>query len=368
MVAERGRRAGAVKDKSKPGQGAAHDVPSSAFGSDDAGQVVEYRFKHLLEPIRDLALNWNLDIAHELQNYLGQLEQVQVSLDGGLTLLNFAEAALLIQGTTCIYSRKVEYLHRLVMQVLDVIHLKRAKAASKDAPEGEFDEEGAFLTDPDFISLDDIPEARSEAIDMVEKAGSMLDNELELGSAPPLVVVMNIEGDRDNSDPNKDLRLSNALMHESGALLLDPCSASQLDVNLLPRKQLSVSGIANSSISPERIRADRNDSVTPVLAGISMEHSAAAGEVGISPPHMEEINYGRDDSEREDSGELDACDFIGGDDTFKRIGSVSSVCKKIVSGLGDDDDDEDLWRLLDPHDSRGHAARPFRKGSTVRSS
>ena len=28
------------------------------------------KFSHLLQPIRDLAANWNIDIAHELEDYL----------------------------------------------------------------------------------------------------------------------------------------------------------------------------------------------------------------------------------------------------------------------------------------------------------
>lgn len=31
-----------------------------------------------------------------------------ISFDGGKTMMNFAEAALLIQGSTCIYGRKVK--------------------------------------------------------------------------------------------------------------------------------------------------------------------------------------------------------------------------------------------------------------------
>jgi hypothetical protein len=215
--------------------------------ADGEDGVVECRFKHLLEPIRDLALNWNIDIAQELEHYLGQLEQVQVTLDGGGTFLNFAEAALLIQGTTCVYSRKVEYLHRLVLQVLDVIDHKLSKELRKDAAaDGDQDAEKDFPADPEFISLDDIPEAKSQAIDMVETLDDMRnatangDTDLAVG---PLVVMMNIEVDNDNPDPNKDLRLSSAMMHESGALLLDPCSASFIDMNLQPRKSLQMSGI-----------------------------------------------------------------------------------------------------------------------------
>ena len=39
--------------------------------------------------------------------YALQLEGVQISFDGGKTTMNFAEAALLLQGTTSIYGKKV---------------------------------------------------------------------------------------------------------------------------------------------------------------------------------------------------------------------------------------------------------------------
>lgn len=37
-----------------------------------------------------------------------QLDEMCITFDGGKTRLNFAEAALLIQGSTCIYSKKVK--------------------------------------------------------------------------------------------------------------------------------------------------------------------------------------------------------------------------------------------------------------------
>lgn len=36
-----------------------------------------------------------------------QLDQICISFDGGKTTMNFIEAALLIQGSACIYSKKV---------------------------------------------------------------------------------------------------------------------------------------------------------------------------------------------------------------------------------------------------------------------
>lgn len=36
-----------------------------------------------------------------------QLEKVTITFDGGLTTMNFAEAAMVIQGSACVYSKKV---------------------------------------------------------------------------------------------------------------------------------------------------------------------------------------------------------------------------------------------------------------------
>jgi len=54
-----------------------------------------------------------------------QLEKMTFSFDGGKTQLNFAEAAFLIQGTACVWSRKVESLHNLVYQTLEMIMSNR---------------------------------------------------------------------------------------------------------------------------------------------------------------------------------------------------------------------------------------------------
>ena len=57
--------------------------------------------------------------------FLCQLDQITISFDDGKTTLNFTEAALLIQGSACVYSRKVEYLYALVCQTLDCIGTKK---------------------------------------------------------------------------------------------------------------------------------------------------------------------------------------------------------------------------------------------------
>jgi condensin-2 complex subunit H2 len=49
------------------------------------------RYAELLRPIRDLAQNWNIDVASELEDYMDELEDIKISFDEGETELNFAE-------------------------------------------------------------------------------------------------------------------------------------------------------------------------------------------------------------------------------------------------------------------------------------
>uniref|UniRef100_A0A3Q1EX93 Condensin-2 complex subunit H2 n=1 Tax=Acanthochromis polyacanthus TaxID=80966 RepID=A0A3Q1EX93_9TELE len=100
-------------------------------------EATQSRYVHLLQPIRELTKNWDIDLASELNDYLDELDEMCITFDGGKTRLNFAEAALLIQGSASIYSKKVELLHSLVFQTLEFIsdrNRKRNKqvAASQD--------------------------------------------------------------------------------------------------------------------------------------------------------------------------------------------------------------------------------------------
>ncbi|KAK2859253.1 hypothetical protein Q5P01_003873 [Channa striata] len=110
----------------------------SDFGSvrKEVMECTESRFAHLLQPIRELAKNWEIDVASELNDYLEELDEMCITFDGGKTRLNFAEAALLIQGSTCIYSKKVELLHSLVYQTLEYLN-DRNKKRNKQAAESQ---------------------------------------------------------------------------------------------------------------------------------------------------------------------------------------------------------------------------------------
>jgi len=142
----------------------------NASGSDQcpsSDDTDECRYKYLLQPIKDIASNWDIDIADSLSEYLDELDQLRITVDDGdgRSCVNFAEAALLIQGSAVVYSRKVEYLHSLVLSSLDFIARKTASASSREKQalaRGSTAVEDTdillFDSDPSFLLLDHVIE------------------------------------------------------------------------------------------------------------------------------------------------------------------------------------------------------------------
>eukprot|EP00116_Pleurobrachia_bachei_P000879 sb/3461141/ len=99
--------------------------------------------KELINPIKDLAKNWNVDISIELEKFMSGFT---VSQDGGGGHDNFAEAALVIQGSAGVYSKKVELLYSLVVDSLDLVAEKQKKGKKggedDDGGEGGGDSDG----------------------------------------------------------------------------------------------------------------------------------------------------------------------------------------------------------------------------------
>jgi condensin-2 complex subunit H2 len=72
----------------------------------------------LLQPIKELEKNWDIDIAGDLTDYLEELSGLTFTVDG-LSNLNFAEAAIVVYGSSCTYGKKVEYLLKLTIAALE---------------------------------------------------------------------------------------------------------------------------------------------------------------------------------------------------------------------------------------------------------
>ena len=144
-------------------------------------EPLEVKFKALLDPIKDLAANWDIDIADSLTDYLEELDGLRLSL-GGHNNLNFAAAGLLIQGSTAVYSKKVEFLHQLVLQSLEQITNSKSTSSNgqgknKNNTSSSLldDERLLFGTDPSFLLLDDAVEEGSN-INLIDVPNAAIAN------------------------------------------------------------------------------------------------------------------------------------------------------------------------------------------------
>ncbi|XP_014671652.1 PREDICTED: condensin-2 complex subunit H2-like [Priapulus caudatus] len=184
----------------------------------------------LTQPIKDLVKNWKVDIASFLEDYVHEIEMVTISFDGGQTNLNFAEAALVIQGSACVYSRKVEYLYTLVYQMLDLLTTRKKKQQSSANSDGNHDNDASQLETThhdEFLSLDDIPE--KDTLDM--KEDEMTQNTVHVIFRTPISLVPLAESEKGTTPllsptgevlGNKsDFRLNTCSVHHQGIMLLD---------------------------------------------------------------------------------------------------------------------------------------------------
>lgn len=225
-----------------------------------ASQSDESKFAHLLQPIRDLAANWDIDVASELEDYLDTLENLTFAFDGGPTL-NFAEAALVIQGSACVYGRKVEYLHSLVHQALDFVAERRKKDTHKKAHEQTADEPDFSDDEERFLNLDDTLE-EGTAIDMEESQNS---TRTPINRAPGALLALEDRGRGERDGDASNFQLGRCCIHRSGALLLEQRDGDQLD-EFLRRMDAG-------SAPPQ---------ASPAAAGPAQQHDGHAAE-GAAP-------------------------------------------------------------------------------------
>ena len=76
------------------------------------------------KPVKDIAKNFNVDVDKILGNYLDALENIDLNeVDeemedfaeavNGLINMNFGEAAMIVQNSATIYSKKVDHLQKI---------------------------------------------------------------------------------------------------------------------------------------------------------------------------------------------------------------------------------------------------------------
>lgn len=332
----------------------------------------EPRYLHLLQPNRDLAANWAVDVARELESYLAGLSLVSIPDEEGHDSFNFAEAALLIQGSIQIYSRKVEYLYGLVLQALDFIANKKQdqrenssiQANGKDADIIEDEEE-------DFLNLDDVPEETNIDIVDEQKESSCITPAIR----PPACLLV-VEGD--NVDISGDAgelalyQISTSSLHRD-FLLLDPCDAKFVDEywkNNAKSQEKGASGYSNLAGQ----RNPRSMGGTPLR---DQYVDQDAGPSGTAQNNLSARKSPRPTDEfASDNGVADWHDDDGGDEAWgdmlngrseNNSNDAATQDKAGQNSCQDHDIDQedgvpDPWAPLNPHEPGTLPVIPFKRG------
>ncbi|XP_036063674.1 condensin-2 complex subunit H2 isoform X2 [Onychomys torridus] len=188
--------------------------------------------------------------------------------------MNFIEAALLIQGSACVYSKKVEYLYSLVYQALDFISGKRrAKQLSLEQEDGNnraVNSGAPYETEDELLSLDDFPDSRAN----VDLKNDQAPSELLIIPLLPMALVAPDEVEKNNSPlyscqgevlaSRKDFRMNTCTPGPRGSFMLDPvgmCPMEPPDVYPMPR---SLKGAEDVEEQPMEV--SRNGIPVPVLS------------------------------------------------------------------------------------------------------
>ncbi|NWQ72297.1 CNDH2 protein, partial [Neopipo cinnamomea] len=255
-------------------------------------EEVDSRFLHLLQPIRDLTKNWEVDVAAQLEEYLEELDHICISFDNGKTTMNFMEAALVIQGSASIYSRKVEYLYMLVCQALDHISNKKREKLPTCLRSNVQDSTATFTdVEQQLLSLDDIKDTSQASMHRSRNRQREKPSAVNIVRLTPMSLVT-LEDIKKKENPllslkgevlasQKDFRMNTYTPHSMGTFLLELAGLSpphpQEQHLGSPRRATgtwgALGGAAGSGPDVERPSA----SVTPVRALSFSEEAGAAG-------------------------------------------------------------------------------------------
>ncbi|XP_031572907.1 condensin-2 complex subunit H2-like [Actinia tenebrosa] len=338
-------------------------MPTQTINSLGNDMLSKYNF--LLQPIRDLTKNWDIDVAAQLEEYLNEIEKIQISFDGGKTTMNFAEAALLIQGSACIYSKKVEYLYTLVYQTLDLIASKKRLQQAVSVEDRGPDNDVTLGGEEEFLSLDDIQESKN--IDLKDDDYNIKNEASQIIPRTPLALIP--LGERDRQDmllshtgevlgSRNDFKMNTCTVHSSGALLLDLGNLTLADSSF--RRLPTSTPQPTCGILQQETCKDQQDHQP-------LEEPATDNQFPVPDTNM--YNDGDDGYDDGDAGggaeemyQQDVCEADQGEQEPSRMELRRRDKQQQQQYQPQKLQVQDSWELLDPHNPGKHDEKPFRKG------
>lgn len=364
-----------------------------------------------LKPIGDLAKNFDLDISSCLQEYIDELASVGHELPTEIaenlkkhssSQTNFARAALVLQNSSSIYSRKVEYLHGLVYETLNALMnngidknaSKQTRGRSNADPDIDAFEE--YDLDLEFLPLgeDVLPtDDTGECINLVEE--SEVDDTKHFGADETLDMTL------ENAQ-----RASPSMMNLSAGVGVSVTRFDQTLTTVTANKNSMKSHAANTLL---RNILDGNASASgtdPSQATLRLMNGACdvAESGALHMPgtgmnfqlnHNENYSYAARDSleispnddlmnERNDDAQVEFDHYDGDafdDDHDENCGpgfelnnSIGDHSTGDAVTFGQDTNlikaakpvEYDPWTMLDPHDVGDTKHKPLHVGNTLR--
>ncbi|XVE82175.1 hypothetical protein DITRI_Ditri15bG0125800 [Diplodiscus trichospermus] len=314
-----------------------------------------------VQPGRDLEANWEVNLAKKLEEYLLKICSGEITGsegDDGSSSVNFAEAALLLQGSVQVYSRKVEYLYNLVLHALEFLSQKRQQDQPEGTPAQPEQNASHASSDEDndqFWGLDDIPVEAKITLDSSANSDNLLNHFVK----PPANLVV-LEGDcldtsGDGSELESYLLATNDLYRDF--ILLDPCDAVAID-NYLKGDEAS-----KGEYGTHRGSSRRKSFQSPTWRSGGTAHKSSLGknkDANVNQSPRPDCGFGINDSN------------IGPDlpaaDNFENVNNGFDMDDRYSEprDLDDSDDDNDPWKPLNPHEPGNLKVRPFRKVKAFR--
>ncbi|XP_012083980.2 condensin-2 complex subunit H2 isoform X2 [Jatropha curcas] len=312
---------------------------------------------HTVQAERDLEANWDVDLAKKLEDYLLKICSGEITGSEYYATnisVNFAEAALLLQGSVQVYSRKVEYLYNLVLHALEFLS-QNSQQEQSEGTSVQADQIGSHsVPDEDndhFWGLDDVPVESRNCLD----ASTSKDASTYHFVKPPANLVV-LEGDcLDTTGDGGELESYLLATHDlyRDFILLDPSDAVAVN-NFLKGDE-----VGKQQNSTYRGSSVRKSFQSPTMCSGGTARKSSLGnnaDTNLHHPSTADCGVGvdnhtmmKDPSAYDNFG--DSNHGFDMDDRYSGPGNLEDS----------EDDDDDPWKPLNPHEPGSLKVKPFRK-------
>uniref|UniRef100_A0A914ZWH1 Condensin-2 complex subunit H2 n=1 Tax=Parascaris univalens TaxID=6257 RepID=A0A914ZWH1_PARUN len=257
------------------------------------------RYAFLLQPVKDLAKNWDIDIESCLADCIGSVLERG---DGSEEHSSFLEAGMLIQGISDVYCRKIDYVYQLAVSFSDQLRLKMSRKRKSDYGSDDGVEDGVAEDDDVEMeaAFDQHPTDPCVLIDFtllrpVDSSLLTISNDFNAAATLPVLPMslvplaefekMNMplfarRNSKELIGQKDDFRINTGIVHRSGALLLDLANARLL---LQSNNQDPITDAADGSMM---VGEEIGDST--VMVELQDDTAAAAVEGAMLLPENEQ--------------------------------------------------------------------------------